>query len=109
MSLRSSLAHALSSGFVALTERRKPSGSPRSCSNAANASKGDERMTPPKSKSAALITGPRYRPSARPTSVEEVVGDGVPEVGREPQRVDVDPLVVAVEHRAVVLEAHVLA
>ena len=38
----------------------------------------------------------------------EEVGASAPTVGGEPQRLDVDALVVAVEHRAVVLEAEVL-
>ena len=42
-------------GAVAFTERMNPSGSPRSRSYAAKASKGLDRITPPKSNSTARI------------------------------------------------------
>src|SRR5438309_10859911 len=57
-------------------------------------------MTPPRSNSAA-----RIKWSGR----EEIARCQLPQLGREPQRLDVDALVVTVEHRAVVVEADVVA
>ena len=53
-SFRSNFAHAFVSGSVALIVRMKSFGRPFSCSYRAKASKGLERMTPPKSHNTAL-------------------------------------------------------
>ncbi len=62
ISLRSSRAHAFSCGLVALTVRRNPVGRPRSASKRANASKGLDEITPPKSQMTAFTADMRYIP-----------------------------------------------
>ncbi len=103
-SLRSSSAHAFVSRFVALRPRRNPRAAPASRSYRLNASNGLVRMTPPKSKSTASITLVSVTGSA-----QEVDREARATSRSRGEATLVDALVVAVEHRAVVLEGHVAA
>src|SRR5215831_16851722 len=58
-------------------------------------------MTPPKSKSAARMEGILL--------VEQIVCQRMPQLRGQPQGLDVDALVVPVEHHAIVLEAETRA
>ena len=78
---------------------RAESASPASGSAALHRLEQDDLLAAPSAEPSAW-TGRPARPSA-----QEVVGQGDPHLGGEMERLDVDPLVDAVEHGPVLLEA----